>query len=188
MYDVPLSSCPLKDVLQALLSGLRRRRLPSDPAVQAAHPPLRHSSQSQRGTAVGFLGVGRPARAHVLHRTRARIGDGRDGSRVRHQGRGGQGDHLHPSASGQTGTSSPQGAGHHHLAAGPHHLPEHLHHLHLNLDIPVLSLCAALQMTLSGLLTHKAIPQKTLCLGHIRAMQRQSNIQDKVDAVSKRIS
>lgn len=135
-------------MLQALLSGLRHRRLSSAPAVQAAHSPLRHTSQSQRGTTVRFLRVRCPARSYVLYHTGARIGGGRGGPCVWHQRRGRQGNHLHAAGSGQTRTSATQGAGHHHLTAGTHYLPEHLHHLHLHLNVPLLSRCAALQMTL----------------------------------------
>lgn len=147
-WHLHISCRSLKDLLPALLSGLCHRRVPSAPAVQAAHAPLWHSSQSQCGTTVCILRVGRPARAHVLYHTRARIGRDRlDGPDVWHQRRGGQGDHLHPASSGQTRTCAPQGTGHHHLTAGPHYLPEHLRHLHLHLHVPLLSLCAAFQWT-----------------------------------------
>lgn len=154
-WHLPISRWPLKDLLPALLSGLRRRRISSVPAVQAAHAPLWHSSQSQCGKTVSVLRVGRPARPHIFYHTWARIRDGCDGPGVWHQRRGGQGDHLHSAGSGQTRTCAPQGAGHHHLSAGPHYLPEHFHHLHLHLDVPLLSLCAALQWTVprSGLPT-----------------------------------
>lgn len=161
-WHLPISCWPLKDLLSALLSGLHHRRISSAPAVQAAHAPLWHSSQSQCGKTVGILRVGRPARAHIFYHTWARIRDGRDGPGVWHQRRGGQGAHLHSAGSGQTRTCAPQGAGHHHLSAGPHYLPEHLHHLHLHLDVPLLSLCCFTVDSASQWIIHQ-----TLCLGHI---------------------
>ncbi len=191
-WHFPLSCWHLKDLLQALLSGLRLRRLSSASAVQAAHSPLWHPSQSQCGTTVGFLRVRHAAGAYVFYHTWARNTDGYDGPGVWHQRRNRQGDHLHPAGSGHTRTSEAQGAGHHHLAAGPHYLPEHLHHLYLHLDVSLLSLCAAFQMTLppTGLwmpLTHKAIPQKP-CAMDTLGLQRSSNIQDKVDMIRKWVS
>lgn len=153
----------LKDLLQALLSGLHHR-LPPAPAVQAAHSSLGHSSQSQRGTTVCLLRVGHPANAYLLYHTWAR--DGCDRRGVWHQRRGRQRHHLHPAGSGQTRTSAAQGAGHHHLGAGPHYLPKHLHYLHLHLIIPLLSLCAAWRLTLPP--HPKGLFPKTLCLGHTR--------------------
>lgn len=134
----------LKDVLQALFSGLCYRRLSSDPAVQAAHASLRHTSQSQCGTTVSFLRVGCPARSYILYHTGARIRGWYGGPCIWHQRRSRQGDHLHAAGSEQTRTSATQGAGHHHLTARPYYLPEHLYHLHLYLIVPLLSRCAAL--------------------------------------------
>lgn len=164
-------------MLQTLLSGLCCRRLSSAPAVQAAHSPLRYSSQSQCGTTVGLLRVRRPARAHVFQHTWARVGDGCDGPGVWHQRRVRQGDHLHPESSEQTRTGEAQGAGNHHLAAGPNYLPEHLHHLHLHLKVPLLSLCCFTDDSAPcgplKPLTHKATPSpnkknktESECLGH----------------------
>lgn len=138
----------LKDLLQALLAGLRHRRLSSAPAVQAAHSSLRHSSQSQRGTTVSFLRVWHPAGAHILYNTWARTGGRQAGAGVRYQRWGRQRDHLHPAGSGQTWTSEAQSAGHHYIAARPHYLPEHLYHLHFHLTLPLLIVHAAFHMTL----------------------------------------
>lgn len=167
-----------KDVLPALLARLHCRRLSSAPAVQVAHTPFWHSSQSQRGPTVGVLRIRSTAGAHIFCHTWARIRVRRIGPGVWYQRPGGQGDHLHPAGSGQSRTGAPQGPGYHHLSAGPHYLPEHLHYLHLYFDVPLLRLQAALQLTVPV-----DYPPNPVSCKHT-SMQRHSNTQDKVDMVS----
>jgi len=141
-----------QDVLQALLAGLRGRRLRAAAAVQAADAAPRHPGQSQRGAALRLLRVGAAAGAHVLRPAGAGGGGGARRAGVWHQGRGGPGNHLHAAAAGERRAGAAQGAGDNAVQARPGHLPEHLHHLHLGLQVSLLSTPAlpGLTLPLSG--------------------------------------
>lgn len=149
---------PVQNLLPALLPGLHGGRSPPAAAVQAAHAALRHPGQSQRGQALCVLRVGSAAGSHLLRRAGAGVGGRGHGPSVRHQGRGGPGDHLHRETTGPGRYRAAQGAGHYGVGAGPRDLPQRFHHLRVHRGVPVLSLCC----------TADSAPLNPVSLGHIR--------------------